>query len=292
MPLFLAVANRKGGVGKSTVAVMLAHAFSNWGNNRVLVLDLDSQCNASLILLGGEKWFEARSAHKTVADYIRDQCNGAHVAPPSFLVPNAGDLVDATGKLPQLSVLPGSILLDDIQGDLFLSFLEEEQGERVDTLMGRMRARLGTLFRRFEEDFDVIILDCAPGLSLATVASIGIADRVIVPFRPDYVSQLAVDRVALLIEGKKDLDDLAAVPFERRRYVCLANFVCGTGKERLILEEITLIHPVLKAQLSYSGDLASAFDWLDRRLSFEAKYGEAVPQIRAIYDEVSSLGRA
>lgn len=293
MPLFLAVANRKGGVGKSTVAVMLAHAFSYWGNKRVLVLDLDSQCNASLILLGGERWCEARSTQRTIADYIKDQCNGAHVAPPSYLIANAGDIVDSAGKPPQLSVLPGSIQLDDIQGDLFLSVLTEaDQVERAETIVARLRARLGTLFRRFEDDFDVIILDCAPGLSMATVASISIADKVIVPFRPDYVSQLAVDRVALLIEGKKDLDALAAVPFDQRRYICLANFVGGTGKERLILEEIALIHPVLKAQLSYCRDLASAFDWLDRRLSFEAKYGEAVPQIKAVYDEVSAFRRA
>ena len=54
MAEFLAVANRKGGVGKSTISVMLAHAFAVWGGKRVLMLDLDSQCNASLILQGGE----------------------------------------------------------------------------------------------------------------------------------------------------------------------------------------------------------------------------------------------
>ena len=53
-----AAANRKGGVGKSTVAVMLTHALSVHGGKRVLVIDLDSQCNASLILLGGQGWNE------------------------------------------------------------------------------------------------------------------------------------------------------------------------------------------------------------------------------------------
>ena len=93
MALFLAVANRKGGVGKSTVSVMLAHAYSVWGEKRVLVLDVDSQCNASLILLGGDGWHEARSAKRTIADYIKDQCNGSHRAPPEFVIGAAGDVV-------------------------------------------------------------------------------------------------------------------------------------------------------------------------------------------------------
>ena len=66
-----------------------------------------------------------------------------------------------------------------------------------------MRGRMESLIRRFEGDFDVVILDCPPGLSFAALAALKTADKVIVPFRPDYVSQLAVDRVALLIEDKR-----------------------------------------------------------------------------------------
>ena len=287
MALFLAVANRKGGVGKSTVSVMLAHAFSVWGNKRVLVLDVDSQCNASLILMGGDGLHEARGARRTIADYIKDQCNGSHRAPPDFLIPQVGDVLGEQGQIPHLSVLPGSILLDDVQGDLFLT--EAGRGDSVDTLMFRLRANLCRLLRRFENEFDVVILDCAPGLSMATVASLSVADKVIVPFRPDYVSQLAVDRVALLIEEKQNLDQLAAVPFDKRRYVCLANFVIGSGRERLILEEIGIMHPLLHARLAYREGLAIAFDWLDRRSTFEVKYGNAIHDIRAVYNEVNGF---
>ena len=56
MGILLAVANRKGGVGKSTITTMLAHGFAAIGEQRVLVVDLDTQCNSSMILTGGEKW--------------------------------------------------------------------------------------------------------------------------------------------------------------------------------------------------------------------------------------------
>ena len=76
MAFFLAVANRKGGVGKSTISVMIAHAAAVWGRQRVLLLDLDSQCNASLILLGGQGWSEARKEGRTIADYFYDLFDG------------------------------------------------------------------------------------------------------------------------------------------------------------------------------------------------------------------------
>ena len=81
MAYFLAVANRKGGVGKSTIAVMLAHAAAVIDGKRVLILDLDSQCNASLILLGGQGWSEARRAGKTIADYLFDMFDGSNPHP-------------------------------------------------------------------------------------------------------------------------------------------------------------------------------------------------------------------
>ena len=67
MTQFLAVSNRKGGVGKSTIAVMLAHATAAWSKRRVLVMDLDTQCNASLMLIGGVGWERACREGRTIA---------------------------------------------------------------------------------------------------------------------------------------------------------------------------------------------------------------------------------
>jgi cellulose biosynthesis protein BcsQ len=73
MSLFLAVANRKGGVGKSTISVMLSYAFAIWSGKKVLLIDLDSQSNSSLILLGGDRWIETQRTSKNVAAYIEDR---------------------------------------------------------------------------------------------------------------------------------------------------------------------------------------------------------------------------
>lgn len=286
MAEFLAVANRKGGVGKSTISVMLTHAFAVWGGKRVLLLDLDSQCNASLILQGGEGWVTARKAHKTIADYFLDTFDESAGAPRDYLVHNVGDVRDANGKKPVISLLPGSLMLEDAQGELYIK--EARQAKDPDIVGSRVRGRLERMIRRFEGNYDVVILDCAPGLSFAALAALKTADLVLVPFRPDYVSQLAVDRVALLIEGRRTGADLAELPLDARRYACVANSMRGTAREQNIFDEIALDHPMLNAHLPQSAAIADAFDYRDDPRSIEEKYGDATPEVRAMYEEVAS----
>ncbi len=286
MAEFLAVANRKGGVGKSTISVMLTHAFAVWGGKRVLLLDLDSQCNASLILQGGEGWVSARKAHKTIADYFLDTFDESAGAPRDYLVHNVGDVRDSNGKRPVISLLPGSLMLEDAQGELYIK--EARQAKDPDVVGTRVRGRLERMIRRFEGNYDVVILDCAPGLSFAALAALKTADLVLVPFRPDYVSQLAVDRVALLIEGRRTGADLAELPLDARRYACVANSMRGTGREQNIFDEIALDHPMLNARLPQSAAIADAFDYRDDPRSIEDKYGDATGDVRAMYEEVAS----
>lgn len=285
MAFFLAVANRKGGVGKSTTAVMLAQAAAVWGGKRVLVLDLDSQCNASLILLGGQGWSEARKNATTIADYFYELFDGNNPQPKEYLLHGVGDVRDANGKAPRLSLLPGSLLLEDVQGELFLK--QASHSNDAETVGNRVRGRIEQLLRRFAANFDLVILDCAPGLSLAALAALKTADLVLVPFKPDYVSQLAVDRVALLIENKRRIADLEAIPETERRYVCLANYVRNAGRDRVLIEEIGLAHPMLNTQLPQRDAIANAFDFESAPMSMEQKYGEAALDVRRLYDELS-----
>ncbi len=288
MAVFLAVANRKGGVGKSTTSVMLAHALSVWGNKRVLLMDLDSQCNASLILLGGQGWNEARKAYKTIADYLFDMFDESAQPARDYLEHAAGDVADDNGKPPVLSLLPGSLLLEDVQGELFVK--EARQSRDPDVVANRVKNRLEKLLRRFEMDFDVIILDCPPGLSFAALSALKIADKVLVPFRPDFVSRLAVDRVAMIIENQIHINGLEEIPIEKRRYTCLANYVRkGNGRERLLIEEIELFHPLMETQMPHLDGIANAFDWEPTRKTIGDKYGDATEHLHRLYTEISPI---
>jgi cellulose biosynthesis protein BcsQ len=285
MVLHLAVANRKGGVGKSTVAVMLAHALAVWGGKRVLVMDLDAQCNTSLILLGGEGWAEATRAGATIADYFFDQFDGENPRALDFVRHNVGDVSGANGKAPRISLLPGSLLLEDVQGELYMK--QARQADSLDAVSSQVRSKVGRLLKRFGKDFDVVVHDCPPGLSFAAISALGLADRVIVPFRPDYVSVSAVDLIAGLIEGTRDLEALAAVPLGERRYVTLANYVGATPKDPVRIADLAVLHPILETQLPLKQSIADSLEFRDVRTSIDVKYGDGAADVRRLYDEVS-----
>ncbi|MFM1814447.1 MAG: hypothetical protein RLZ98_1142 [Pseudomonadota bacterium] len=286
MAYFLAVANRKGGVGKSTIAVMLAHAFAVWGGKRVLVLDLDSQCNASLILIGGQGWSLARREERTIADYFYDLFDEKNPKAKEYVQHRVGDVQGLDGKRPRISLLPGSLLLEDVQGELFL--MDSNQSRDHEVVGQRVQGKLERLLRRFGEQFDLVILDCPPGLSFAALAALRVADKVVVPFRPDYVSQFAVDRIAQLIENKRTNDAVEEIPFDRRRYVCLANFVRNQDRDRSLIDEIALFHPLLATQLPQREAIANALDWVAEPQPIEKKYGEATTDLSRLYEELAT----
>lgn len=284
MAQFLAVANRKGGVGKSTVAVMLAHAAAAWEGRRCLVMDLDTQCNASLMLVGGEGWDRARRAGRSIADYFYDRFDKVAEDESEYVIERVGDVAHPRTGRGLVGLLPGSLLLEDIQGELYLR--QAKQDHEPDMVGAQVRARMRRLMKHFGMDFDLVIMDCPPGLSFAALAALDLADRVIVPFRPDFVSQFALDRVALLIERVDSADDLGDIPLAKRRYACLPNYLRGDGRERLLLDQIALDHPLLKSRVPQLDSVARAFDWDETPKTMQQKYSDALPHLKTLSAEV------
>jgi chromosome partitioning protein len=149
----IAIANQKGGVGKSTTAVSLGAALADIGY-RVLVVDLDPQGNASTGL--GIR-HEAREI--TVYDVI--------VAEASI-----DDAIVAT-PVDRLEALPSTIDLAGAEIELVSQFSRE----------GRLKRALGTVS---EGRYDYILLDCPPSLGLLTVNAMTAAEELIVPIQCEY----------------------------------------------------------------------------------------------------------
>jgi chromosome partitioning protein len=153
MGVVYAIANQKGGVGKTTTAVNVAACVAAAGSQTLLV-DLDPQCNAT-IALGAP-----RDMHPTSYDCLIGEVSVAEAARPAgpdnlWLVPAGQDLAGASVELP-----------------------------RMDRSESRLRESLGPVRERFA----VTVLDCPPSLGPVSVNALVTADRVIVPVQAEYLA--------------------------------------------------------------------------------------------------------
>ena len=158
MARVIAIANQKGGVGKTTTAAHLAHALAERGK-KVLAIDADPQASLTFYLGHDERALE--STQKTLYyALIKD-------------VPLADIVV---GSNPAL--IPSSIMLAKADPEL----MSEPGSSWV------LKEKLNEL----RDGFDFILIDCPPTLTLLTVNALSAADAVLIPVKTDTLSSLGI----------------------------------------------------------------------------------------------------
>lgn len=185
----IAVANQKGGVGKTTTAVNLATGLAAVGQ-RVLLIDLDPQGNASTGL-----GVDRANRQKTVYEVLLGECALADAAlgtlvPGLFLVPSTVDLSGAEIELVELE--------------------------------GRMH-RLQRAIAELQRGYDVILIDCPPSLGILTINALVAAHSVLVPLQCEFfalegLSQLlkTVERVRGNLNDQLNILGVVLTMFDKR----------------------------------------------------------------------------
>lgn len=153
----IAVANQKGGVGKTTTAVNLAAALA-LKNNRVLIIDLDPQGMATASL------GKAKEPRKGIYQALM---NGQ----------NMMDLVQGT-ELDNFYICPGSPELAGAEIELY----SKENREK----------RLWEALEKVRKNFHFIFIDCPPSLGFLTINALAAADSVLIPIQCEFLSMESI----------------------------------------------------------------------------------------------------
>jgi len=167
--MILAIANQKGGVGKTTTAINLSAAFAKKGK-RTLLLDLDPQSNSSLTFL------DIHSIQKTVFEVLME--------------PNVGfrDVIRHTSVL-HLDVAPARISLAKLESNLIGEF----------DAPFRLKDKLAAV----RKEYDFVVIDTPPTLGLITVNALVACTHLLIPIQSSYFALEGTDDLLETVERVK-----------------------------------------------------------------------------------------
>lgn len=191
------VFNMKGGVAKTTSSVLLAEALAQFCSFRVLIVDADPQLNATRMLLSTERIKEAVSGpqnrSKTVARYLQKSVNEANFPDPREFVLARVGTVHGSG---QVDLLAGTPRTGEVADNMLVTSANPGR-----TLEGILQ-RAAVSFRKLNEagPYDIVLVDCPPGLTPIVRAALSAADLLIVPTTADDTAYSGIANLVWSLE--------------------------------------------------------------------------------------------
>ena len=196
----IAVANQKGGVGKTTTTINLGAAMAE-SDKRILVVDLDPQANATTGL-----GISNRGLQASIYEVMIQQTT-------------VGEVI-CTTEVPNLEVVPSSLALAGAEIELVTAFSREHRLERA--------------LETVADDYDVILIDCPPALGLLTVNALVAAQEVLVPIQCEYY---ALEGLGQLV-GNVDLVRANLNPDLKISTIALVMYDARTNLSEQVAEEV------------------------------------------------------
>lgn len=180
----------KGGVGKTTTVVSLSETLAAEVNTSVLVVDIDTQANASYCLAGDALLSELIENDRTIDEFFSRRLVDNV---PCFLKDFVRSQISHVTHLDRqidVSLLASSPYLRLTEREIIHALTKRRYS--MGAIEGRAIEVLQPAMQNFRQSYDFIIFDCAPGISAFTAAAMSLSDLIIIPTIPDFLSYLGL----------------------------------------------------------------------------------------------------
>lgn len=184
---FIAVANMKGGVGKTTTVVSLAETFASLDPScNVLIVDLDPQASASICVAGDDLLAQMIETGRTLDAHLALRIIEKQKSDLSRKIRTNLSNATLAGDPVYLSLLASGAHLRILEREIIYKLTKRRLS--MDDIDLRLAEIFQEDFEPLRERYDVVIFDCPPGISPITEVALASADLQIVPTIPDRIS--------------------------------------------------------------------------------------------------------
>ena len=286
----ISVCNMKGGVGKTTLVVSLAETLAAGATGKrfkVLVIDLDAQAHASFCIAGDDLLFQLFKDHRSIDFFFEDAVIDERPKQLNDFIRRSASAMTSGGEAISLSLAPASERLRYVERSIIHTLTGA--GISFEAIEKRVRDIVAGEVEMLRKLFDVIIIDCPPGISIFTEAALWASDIVVAPVIMDKFSVLGLTTFCKRV--------LAA---PRRRsatlpYV-LANRVQPTKVAARVLASLQAESDapdaglrLLKTKIPQSAALVSAMDGDGGAPTYAQKYGNARDDLEYLAREIVEI---
>lgn len=261
MARVISLINLKGGVAKTTTTVALAETLSSQYNKRVLVIDLDPQTNATVMLIGEERWGDLNAKGLTLATLFKDALSHDE---PNFDLQKTlqKDVSDVRGT--RIDLLPSSLDLIDVQDKLASAPSGQFYSNTpVDFLRKAVKPIL--------DDYDFVLIDCPPNLGIITLNGLRISEGYLIPSVPDVLSTYGIPQIVKRVGNfaKEIAESVEPIGIVITKYQANST-IHVNGARRLRKENDP---PVFDTQIRQANQIASAAEFQGGSRTLKQKYG-------------------
>lgn len=198
----ISVINFKGGVGKTTITANLGVDLARRGY-RVMLLDLDPQCSLTFSFYSPADYGQAlRGQGRTIKNWLDGFFRGAPTANLGkfFAATKINQTIGGAGGFVHL--IPSDLELINLELRMFASNSAPRSHDAEAEVLNR-RGALRDAIREYPiAEYDFVLMDCPPGMSLLTQSALVASDYMIIPTRPDYLSTVGIE---MLMQAVNDL---------------------------------------------------------------------------------------